>query len=358
LTIMKALGAGKRRGPGPFPSSAQVEHERSMWGPHADPQQTAAEQLFYVPGLNFLSDLFSAVFGEKARPTFAKAEAPRPPGWGELAAHFGRLEAGSPAEQVSTWASIVDKVIDGLLPQETVDQIVKAWALRSHLLHQLGKEASALGRPGAWEAMFHLLPDPSKAQLEWTQLRGAQYVTQLSAKARAAVLESLVQNRLNGGNAQELRRDLFERFGTMNRDWRRTALTETSFAVQNGLLVTAADGEEWEAIWNAAPTACPFCQRMAGRVFKVLKPGEKGDPWTTIAAGRNNVGRSASPRTKDGRVRTPEELWIPSIPAHPNCMCGWILRRVAKTKAGKAAAALFRDKQAERYKEAVLAQTK
>jgi hypothetical protein len=67
---------------------------------------------------------------------------------------------------------------------------------------------------------------------------------------------------------------------------------------------------------------------MDGKRFKIVdaKSGKKNGQ-TQVWVGKNNIGRSASKRDKDGNLRGPDELWWPCIPAHPSCSCRWVLRR-------------------------------
>jgi hypothetical protein len=42
--------------------------------------------------------------------------------------------------------------------------------------------------------------------------------------------------------------------------------------------------------------------------------------------GKSNWGRSAHLHTKDGDIRTKDELYWPCCPAHPHCACHLSLR--------------------------------
>jgi hypothetical protein len=89
---------------------------------------------------------------------------------------------------------------------------------------------------------------------------------------------------------------------------------------------------------------------MFGRVFEVVaKPKIGMDPEKFIWPGKHNVGRSAHLYRKDGTKRTPAELWWPTIPAHPNCMCLWSLRRKITNLAGKRAEAILAGLRKDRY---------
>ena len=345
----------RQRGPLPRPgkpTAAQVDVERAMWGPHPNPTQAWIERQIYDLGHAFLRGLLSAVMGKRPA-EFAKAEPPKPPGWGEVMKLF--QSPAAPAEKLASWTTLVDGFAEALLPATTVENAIASWALRSALMHQIGERVKAVTVPGAWDAYWHTMPPAQARMVEWSKLRGGQFVTKMSKAARQAVLDALVESEMSGGNAHDLERVLFERLGTLNRDWRRIALTETGMAVSNGQLTTVlASGGDWEGIWVAGPGACPFCLGQQGKVYRVVSadfPGKDGR--TMIWPGKTNVGRSMHLHRRDGSKRGPEELWEPCQPAHPLCACTWTFRRVLKSSAAKKADALLSKLRADRFKAGV-----
>lgn len=320
------------------PTAGDIEVERSLWGKHPDPNQAWIEDQLFGFGHRFLRDLLGAVLGsESPSPFVTKAEAPRPPGWGEVMALF---QSQAPAAQrLATWETLVDGFTHALLPASTVQSQAAMWAMRSALLDQIGQRVHAVTTPGAWDRLFHVLPPAQQKQIEWAQVRGAQFVTRMSASARSSILEALVESQMGGGNHHELSRVLLERLGTLNRDWRRIAITETGMAVASGQLQAALDsGGQWEAVWVAGPKACPFCRGHNGTVLKVVSDdAPRKDDLHQIWPSKNNLGRSAHPTRRDGTRRGPDEMWRPCIPAHPLCGCVWSLRRVLTSDAAKRA---------------------
>jgi hypothetical protein len=330
-----------------------VEVERSLWGKHPDPNQAWIEDQLFSLGHRYLHDLMAFVLGARVQ-EFAKAEAPmKPPHWGEVMALFNN--PAPPAQKLATWSSLLDGFTAALIPPTSAQSQVAMWALRSALLNQIAQRVHAVTTPGAWDAMFHTLPPAQKLQVEWSQVHGGQFVTNMTAKARAVVLDALVDSQMAHGNHHTLARVLHEKLGTLNRDWRRIAITETGMAVASGQLQTALSaGGDWEAVWVAGPRACPFCQGQNGRVLRVV-PADHPSPdgATMIWPGKTNVGRSASLHRKDGTKRGPDELWWPCLPAHPNCACVWTLRRVVKSAAAKKAQDALAALRAKRYATAV-----
>ena len=336
------------------PTAGEVEVERSLWGKHPDPNQAWIEDQLFAVGHRFLHGLLGAVLGRT--PTdFAKAEPVRPPGWGEVMALFQSQAA--PEKKLATWGSLVDGFTASLLPPTTVANQTAMWALRSALLNQITERVHRVTTPGAWDQMFHVLPPAQKQQIEWSRLRGGQFVTRMAEQARSQVLDALVSSQMNGGNHHELSRVLLERLGTLNRDWRRIAITETGMAVANGQLQTAlSTGGDWEAIWTAGPKACPFCRAQNGTVLQVVPADHPNlNGRTMVWPGKHNVGRSVHPTRRDGTRRSPEEMWWPCIPAHPNCACVFAVRKKLVSSVAQRAAAALAAKRAERFQAAVAA---
>ena len=333
--VLKAAGPLLR--PHVAPTAAQIEHERSMWGPHPDALHAWVEEGIYQAGLRFLREFTGAILGRK-NPTISKADTPKPPGWGEVMKLFE--SQAPPEEQMATWSSLVETFAKTLLPGHTVAEKAAVWALQSNLLHVIGERVKAVTTPGAWDLYAHTLPPAGKEVLHWTKIRGAQFITNMKDSAKKEVLAALVENRLAGGNHHEFSKTLLERMGKLNRDWRRIAITETAMAVSSGQLATVADSGEWEAIWVAGPQACPFCKKMNHRTFQIVRADHpKLDGDKQVWPGKHNVGRSPSLHRKDGTTRTKDELWYPCQPAHPNCACVWAIRRRLVSSVAKKAAA-------------------
>jgi hypothetical protein len=330
------------------PSAAQVEVERAMWSPNPDPLRGFVEDHFWNLGSRFLRDFVSLVLGKKVQ--IAKAEGmPKPPGWGEVMKLFET--GGGPAHQMATWNSLIDGFVQALLPAHTAEDAARVWALRSAMLGTIEDRIKAITTPGAWDGYFHTMPPAQQHIANWTQLRGANFITKLTSSARQKALDVLVEGQLQGAGPRWVQTQLMERMGELNRDWRRIAITETAMAIENGKLAAVADDPgQWEAVWVGGPHACPFCRSMFGRTFTIVaKPKPGMDPEKFIWPGKHNVGRSMHLHRRDGTKRGPEELWIPCIPAHPHCMCLWSIRRKLTNAAGKKAEEFLAGIRKKRY---------
>lgn len=295
-----------------------------MWGPHPDPEVDTAERTLWAPGDEFLRGLLSAALGVGVPRTLQKA-GPAPealPDFGALAKLLqSQAQGAAPAVQLDAWTGVIDRLVSGLLPQHSAMQVAQAWSLRSFLVARAEKLVSGTVAD-TWASMWPSLAASEQEQLEWTRLHAGEHLTNLKGSAREALVDELFRARKEGTPLSKLQTRLFDRFSGLGRDWRRIALTETAMAVQDGRLVSAlATGAAQVAVWRSAPTACPFCKKMNGRRFKVLAKPDPAQGDSAVWPGKSNVGRAAALFTKDGTKRTPDELWWPACPAHPNCAC-------------------------------------
>jgi hypothetical protein len=326
--VLKAL----RRGRMPLtpPSAAQVEAERPFWGPHPDPEIAFVEDQFWSVGEMFLRGLLSHAIGRQVR-ALQKAfhpKAPQVPGWGDLMSLFrSDLE---PERLMQGWQTVIDRLVGALLPGDTREQAAQALALRASLLHRAGERVAYPERFPSWGLALREAPSRAASEvLQWTKVRAVERMTALTADARHALLTVLVDSREAGDGVGKLQQRLYDGFSGLNRDWRRVALTETALAVSNGALASVDPAEGWLAEWKAVRSACPYCKAMGGRRFRMVAPdAARKDGDTQVWVGKSNVGRSAHRWSrKEERFRERDEMWWPTIPAHPNCGCTWVLRR-------------------------------
>lgn len=136
------------------------------------------------------------------------------------------------------------------------------------------------------------------------------------------VIQTGIKNR---SSHRKLREDLFDSFGSMNRDWRRIAETEIGNAQNTGQLLTElerAKPEEQVFVKGISSSeACPFCRsRVDGKIFAVLEePPDTGETieidgteYTAIWPGKSNYGRKRS------------QWWVAAGTQHPHCRCTWV----------------------------------
>ena len=138
-------------------------------------------------------------------------------------------------------------------------------------------------------------------------------ITEISARHMAGVRQLVIQAKKERWSAQQLASKLFDKFGDHNRDWRRVAITELSFATNDAYLAGVEEGET--VVGMGAQNACPHCKRyVIGKTFTVTHKPPSEDTYEgdmkQVWAGKSNYGRKVAE-------------YRPAIPMHPNCRCRW-----------------------------------
>jgi len=155
------------------------------------------------------------------------------------------------------------------------------------------------------------------------QEAGAMIVelTQTQFKAIHDTLQSAIKLRYDH---RQLEESLYERFGNMNRDWRRIADTEIGNATNNGQLITELERktDRDEVIYMkgiSSGSACPWCrQEVNGKIVVLLSDPLSGMdsvdiggvPYTAIWPGKTNFGRKRA------------NWWVSAGTQHPHCVTG------------------------------------
>jgi hypothetical protein len=157
--------------------------------------------------------------------------------------------------------------------------------------------------------------------LRYAEDYGASLIRTENALLRERIKRTCIQAERNHWGTRKLASELFDRLGTANRDWRRIALTETAFNLNNGILSVLAPGSYVYIL--SQPDACPYCMReMHLRIFRVVDPGKEPKDWEReVWLGKTNEGRYLSRRSREGETRDDSETWKPCCPAHPHCRC-------------------------------------
>lgn len=180
-----------------------------------------------------------------------------------------------------------------------------------------------------------LVGGAGQATLTFARARAAENVRALTEatrhKLRTIVAADLEQRVLGGvpAGTSSLQTKLLDAFGELNRDWRRIAVTEAGEAMNQGFIASLKPGARVKRVEQYA-NACAFCRKIDGVVATVVAADAPNkDPATQVWVGKNNIGRSASPRKRVGDTlveRAPEEMWqLPAGLAHPHCRGRWVL---------------------------------
>ncbi len=328
------------------------EADAWIWLPHQNPWISEHIENITARGNRILSriqDELESVTNINS-PQLKKADDPwTPPSAAALEQLRLQLNA-IPADRksIDDWMRVVDYVIQRYLAADVIKNEADYITVRAVLLAKL-QAAAEQGRHtppdtrqmsvllAALPSNFHALPrDLTPRELNILQFSAqetANHITDLAQQVRSSVKSTL----LNGiramsmgepdGTWNKLQQQLFDQFGTYNRDWRRIAITETGNATNAGFISSLAVGTKVRRL-EAYRGACPFCASIAGRVLTIVSEDKSPKDWDReVWPTKNNIGRSASPRKRVGNVlvaRTDEELWkIPAGLVHPHCRGGW-----------------------------------
>lgn len=332
------------------------DHDDGIWSPHESPLIRTLVEMFTQRGLDrldaFRVELLAWSEGRRFKP-------------GEVI----QRPAGSMGRWTPDELSLVKVYLEHLPPEQ--------WTLDDHMLsidflanrylpaddmrteaEWLSTRSSLMGRVQAnmdgvkakqADTLLMAMPLPAtveraievfsatrvqRAAMEFSAQRCAENVRNLADNARhrmrAVIAEDVHQRQLGvpvvGGSSLETK--LLDQFGMLNRDWRRIAVTEAGEAQTQGFIASLPPGTKVQRV-EQYRNACGFCKKIDGKVVTVVAPdaADKNDE-TQVWVGKNNVGRSASPRKRVGNVfkeREPEEMWvIPAGLVHPHCRGRWV----------------------------------
>lgn len=346
----------------------------SIWAPHHDPYLRAHVEAVTRRGQAILLGLQNALFawlGIGPAEELRKAKAPtklwRRLTGDELTTALRDLEAKPRAEYtLDDWMRVIDWILQRYLPARVIRTEAEYLAVRAVFAGRI-KAALDDSAPdaGMIEQVTAALPATlaeagrvveltavQERILEFAQARSAELVADLGERVRHRMKRLILDHeegrilRLPDATLWNLQSRMLDEFGILNRDWRRIALTETARNANEGFVASHPPGARLKRV-EAYAGACPFCKSIHGLVFTVVAPAaDPKDGWSEVWVGKTNVGRSASPRKRDGDVlveRTPDELWWPAAGVqHPHCFVspevkvytdmGWV--RIADIRVG------------------------
>lgn len=334
-----------------FAIDPKADAERSMWRLHENPWLTrhvedVTARLQHV--LRALQDalaraLTGAPIGELAKaepwlrwdgPAFAEARL--------------RLEEKPPSRYtLDDWLLLVDFLIQTYLPDGVIQEMADYLSVRATMMGQIQAAMGTRQLDAPTLSSLSELVPTSFARVPMRELTPVEIQVLRIAKARAAMHISDVTEQTRGrmktiiiehvqammlgqkeGTSERLRSRLFDSFGTLNRDFRRIAVTESGEAMNTGFIAAQRPGQKVRRR-EAYEGACDWCRSINNKVFTVVDPAkEPKDGEREVWVGKTNVGRSASPRKRlHGELveREPEERWWCAAGAqHPHCRGSWL----------------------------------
>lgn len=329
----------------------------SIWNPHESPFIRRLIELFTQRGLmrldGFRGELEKWLAGEKHRPGIVPA---RPDGsmqrWtvGERELVKLYLEALPPSEwTLDDNMLMVDYLVQRYLPADDLRTEAEWLATRSTLMGRVQASMEAMNSKQA-DTVLAALPSTVDEAAQFIPLtplqvnvmrygvaRAAENVQKLADDARHrmrnVIMRHTSEQMLSGNGAaprmsSSLQTTLMDEFATLNRDWRRIAVTEAGENANQGYVSSMKPGTKLRRI-EQYRNACAFCRKIDGKVVEVVAadaPEKDGD--TQIWPGKTNIGRSAAPRKRVGNTlveREPHERWwIAAGVQHPYCRGRWL----------------------------------
>lgn len=329
---------------------AHGDDDESIWSEHWSPLVRRLIELFTKRGLDRLEgvrrDLSAWMAGDKYAPGIGRLH--RPPDvmgrWTEHEVKLVTLYLQSlPSDEwtLDDHMLMVDLTVQRHLPADDMRSEAKWLAQRAVLM---GRVQDAMGEidaqqadkilaalPGEVRGVDGLMPGQIQA-MEFAANRAAEHVVELADdarhKMRGIVARHVEARQLGTESGRSLEGELLDAFGTLNRDWRRIAVTEAGEAQLQGYIAGLQPGTKVKR-FEQYKGACAFCASINGRVMEVVDPAAPDKDWDTqIWPGKNNVGRSAAPRKRVGDKlveREPHERWsIPAGLVHPHCRGAWL----------------------------------
>lgn len=330
------------------------DHDRGIWAPHESVLIRRLIELFTKRGLDRLEHVKQAIIdwetGVNHKPA---AEIPTPPGmmarWNadELELVKIYLESLPPAQwTLDDHMMAVDYVVQRYLPASELATEAEWMATRAGLMGKVQANMAANVTPKQADVILAALPSTVAAAsqvfhlkelelhtLNYGKMRAVENVRALTEdvrhKMRTVVLQHVEQKVLTGDTSgRSLEGKLLDEFAPLNRDWRRIAVTEAGECQLQGFIASVKPFSKVKRVEQYG-NACAFCKKIHGRIAEVVPADHPDKDGTTqIWPGKNNIGRSASPRKRVGDdlvARTEDEMWwLPAGVAHPHCRGRWV----------------------------------
>lgn len=335
------------------------DHSTGIWEPHSSILVRRMIELFSQRGLDRLAEVQRQLLkwqsGEYYKDLTPPAQMPGMMGrWSQAELDLVKLylETLFPGSwTLDDHMMAVDYVVQRYLPHEEMIAEADWLSTRANMMGkvQANMEAAAVASMTGKIAdkLLAALPanhstatsqfnftDIQKKVLEFSRVRTAENVRSITESVRHRLRNTIVQYQqeqqahVPGTPFESLQTRLQDQFAVLNRDWRRIAVTEAGEAQTQGFIANLKPGTKVKRV-EVYKDACAFCNKIHGVVAEVVSPDHPNkDPDKMIWIGKNNIGRSASPRKRVGDMlipREPHEMWwLPAGLAHPHCRGRWV----------------------------------
>lgn len=330
------------------------DHDKGIWAPHESALIRRLIELFTRRGLDRLEHVKQAIIAWETGVNYKPADAiPTPPGmmarWNtdELALVKIYLESLPPELwSLDDHMMAVDYVVQRYLPADELATEAEWMATRAGMMGKVQANMAGEATPKQADAVLAALPSTVAAAAQMFQLTPLEQHTLAYGKMRAVenvraltddvrhkmrnvVMRHVEEKVLTGDTSgRSLEGQLLDEFATLNRDWRRIAVTEAGECQLQGFVASVKPFSKVKRVEQYG-NACAFCKKIHGRIAEVVPADHPDKDGTTqIWPGKNNIGRSASPRKRVGDdlvPRTEDEMWwLPAGLAHPHCRGRWV----------------------------------
>ena len=330
------------------------DHDSGIWSQHESVLIRRLVELFTKRGLDRLAAVKQAIIDWESGVNHKPAEViPTKPGmmvrWNadELALVKIYLEALPPEQwTLDDHMMSVDYVVQRYLPLDELTTEAEWLATRAGMMGKVQANMKGEATPKQADVILAALPSTVAAAaqmftqtlleqhtLAYGNLRAVENVRALTDevrhKMRALVMQHVADKVVSGDTTgRSLEGQLLDAFGILNRDWRRIAVTEAGECQNQGFIASVKPFSKVKRVEQYA-NACAFCKKIHGRIAEVVPADHPDKDGTTqIWPGKNNIGRSASPRKRVGDdlvERTEDEMWwLPAGLAHPHCRGRWV----------------------------------
>lgn len=330
--------------------------EDTIWVEHPSPLIRRLIELFTQRGLARLDAVREGILKWQSGANFKAGVVPptQPNGilrWSadERALVRLYLESLPPAQwTIDDHMMSVDLVVQSYLPADALTTEAEWLAVRSGMMGkvQANMDAEKLTTDQA-DTILEAMPSTVagavaqfgvtgavRRSLDFARVRAVENVRSLADGVRHRMRHLVaadLEQRANGAVppcTSSLQTKLLDEFGALNRDWRRIAVTEAGEAQTQGFIAALPAGAKVKRV-EQYRGACAFCRKIDGVVMEVVDAADPDkDPDTQVWAGKNNIGRSASPRRRQAGVlveRQSDEMWqIPAGLVHPHCRGRWL----------------------------------
>lgn len=330
------------------------DHDGGIWSLHESVLIRRLIELFTKRGLDRLEHVKQAIIAWQTGVNHKPAEIiPTRPGmmgrWNddELALVKIYLESLPPEQWgLDDHMMSVDYVVQRYLPADEMKTEAEWMATRAGLMGKVQANMAEQPSPKQADAILAALPSTVQAAtqvfnltaiekhaLEYGNLRAVENVRALTDdvrhKMRGVVMQHVEDKILTGDTSgRSLEGRLLDEFGILNRDWRRIAVTEAGECQLQGFIASVKPHSKVKRVEQYG-NACAFCKKIHGQIYEVVPADHPDkDGYTQVWPGKNNIGRSASPRKRVGDTlvaRTEDELWwAPAGTVHPHCRGRWV----------------------------------